>query len=98
MCKSLGIRRINSTPFNPQMQGKFEKFHLGLNQTMSHYVNKYGSDWDEFVKYALMTVIPHSVTRYSPFYLLHGQQMPLPMEDDLTTARFINREPKDGRD
>jgi macrodomain Ter protein organizer (MatP/YcbG family) len=24
--------------------------------------------------------------------------MPLPMEDDLTTARFINREPKDGRD
>ena len=86
--------------FNPQMQGKVEKFHLGLNQTMSHYVNKYGSDWDEFVNYALMAqrAIPHSITRYSPFYLLHGRQMRLPMEDDLTTARFVNREAKDGRD
>jgi transposase InsO family protein len=68
MCKLLNIRRINSTAFNPQMQGKVEKFHLGLNQTMSHYVNKYGSGWDEFVNYALMAhrAIPHSVTRYSP--------------------------------
>jgi transposase InsO family protein len=30
MCKLLNIRRINSTAFNPQMQGKVEKFHLGL--------------------------------------------------------------------
>jgi hypothetical protein len=36
------------------MQDKIEKFHLGLNQTISHYVNKYGNDWDEFVDYALM--------------------------------------------
>jgi hypothetical protein len=97
MCKLLKVRRINSTAFNPQMQGKFEKFHLGLNQTMSHYVNKYGSDWYEFVSYALMAhrVTPHSVTRYSPFYLLHGQQMRLPMEDVLTTVRFVRREVKD---
>jgi transposase InsO family protein len=99
MCKLLQIRRINSTAFNPQMQGKVEKFHLGLNQTMSHYVNKYGSDWDEFVNYALMAhrAVPHSITRYSPFYLIHGKQMRLPMEDDLTTARFLSKEPRDGR-
>jgi transposase InsO family protein len=90
ICKLLNVKRINSTAFNPQMQGKVEKFHLGLNQTMSHYVNKYGSDWDEFVNYALMAhrAIPHSITRYSPFYLLHGKQMRLPMEDDLTMAKF----------
>jgi hypothetical protein len=35
------------------MQGKVEKFHLGINQSMSHYV-KYGNDWDEFINYALM--------------------------------------------
>jgi transposase InsO family protein len=99
MCKLLKVKRINSTAFNPQMQGKVEKFHLGLNQTMSHYVNKYGNDWDEFVSYALMAhrAIPHSTTRYSPFYLLHGRQMRLPMEDDLTTARFASKEPRDNR-
>ena len=99
MCKLLQVKRINSTAFNPQMQGKVEKFHLGLNQTMSHYVNKYGNDWDEFVNYALMAhrAIPHSITRYSPFYLLHGRQMRLPMEDDLTTGKFLKGEPKDNR-
>jgi hypothetical protein len=86
MCKMLDIKRINSTSFNPQMQEKVEKFHLGLNQTMSHYVKKYGNNWDDFVNYALMAhrAIPHSVTRYSPFYLLHGREMRLPVEADLT--------------
>jgi transposase InsO family protein len=75
MCKLLKVKRINSTAFNPQMHGKVEKFHLGLNQTMSHYVNEYGNDWDEFLNYALMAhrAIPHSTTRYSPFYLLLGE-------------------------
>jgi hypothetical protein len=99
MCKLLKIRRINSTAFNPQMQGKVEKFHLGVNQSMSHYVNQYGSDWDDFVNYAVMAhrAIPHSVTRYSPYYLLHGREMRLPMEDDLTMAKFVNQESNNGR-
>jgi transposase InsO family protein len=49
MCKLLQIKRIVSAAFNPKMQGKIEKFHAGLNQTMSHYVNKYGNDWDDYV-------------------------------------------------
>jgi transposase InsO family protein len=44
MFKLLQVKIINSTTFNPKMQGKFERFHAGLNQTMSHYLNKYGND------------------------------------------------------
>jgi transposase InsO family protein len=79
MCKLLNAKRINSTSFNPQMHGKVEEFNLGLNQTKRHYVNKYGNDWDKFVNYALMAhrAVSHSVTKYSPFYLLHGRQMRL---------------------
>jgi transposase InsO family protein len=82
MYKLMQIRRINSTAFNPQMQGKVEKFHLGLNQTMSHYVNKYGNDWDEFVNYALMTqshtAFYHSVqsilfVTWEPDAVAHGR-------------------------
>ena len=47
MCKLLQIKRINSTAFNPKTQGKVKRFHAGLNQTMSHFVNKYGNDWDD---------------------------------------------------
>jgi transposase InsO family protein len=86
MCKILQIKRINSTVFNPKMQGKIETFHAGLNQTMSHYVNKYGNDWDDFVDYALMVhrSTPHTTTKYSPYYLLHGREMRLPTTDDLS--------------
>jgi len=79
MCKLLQIKRINSTAFNPKMQGKIKKIHFGLNQTMSHYVNKYGNDWDDFVDYALMGhgATPHSVTKFSPYYLLYGRDMRL---------------------
>jgi hypothetical protein len=53
---------------------------------MSHYVNKYGNDWDDFVDYALMVhrSTPHTVTKYSPYYLLHGRDMRMPSENDLT--------------
>jgi len=62
--KLLQVKRINSTSFNPQMQGKVEKFHLELNKSMIQYVNKYGDDWDELVNYALMAhrAVPHSTT------------------------------------
>jgi len=86
MCKLLQIKWINSTTFNPKMQGKVERFHAGLNQTMSHYVNKYGNDWDDYVNYVLMVhrATPHSITKFSPYYLLHGQDMRLPHMDDLS--------------
>jgi hypothetical protein len=72
------------------MEGEVEKFHLGLNQSMSH-VNKYGTDWDEFVGYALMghRAVPHSTPRYSPLYLLYGREMRLPTEDDTTLEKFV---------
>jgi hypothetical protein len=54
MCKLLKVERSNCTALNPQIQGKVDKFHLGIKQTMRHYVKKYGNDWDEFVNYALM--------------------------------------------
>lgn len=49
MCKLLQIQIITSTAFTPKMQGIIEKFHLGLNQSISHYINEYGNNWDEFV-------------------------------------------------
>jgi len=58
---------------------------------MSHYVNKYGNDWEEYVDYALMVhrATPHSVTKFSPYYLLHGRDMRLPNMDDLSARMEV---------
>jgi hypothetical protein len=96
MCNLLQIKQINSTAFSPKMHGNIERFHAGLNQTMSHYVNKYGNDWDDFVDYALMVhqATPHSITNYSPYYLLHWRDMRMPNMEDLT-ARMVVPEDQD---
>ena len=46
------------------------------------------------VNYALMAhrAVPHSTTRYSPFYLLYGREMQLPAEDDLTPEKFVMKD------
>ena len=100
ICKLLQVKRTNLTSFNLQMQEKVEKFHMGLNQSMSHYVKKYGDDWDEFVNYALMAhrAVPHSTTRYSPFYLLYGREMRLPAEDDLMLKKFVTNDGASSQD
>jgi len=79
MCRLLQIKRNNSTAFNPKMQGKIENFHAGLNQTMSHYVDKYGNYWDDCVDYALMVhrATSYSFTKFSPYTLLHGRDIRL---------------------
>jgi len=80
------------------MQGKIERFHAGLNQTMCCYVNKYGNDWDDFVDYALMVhqATPHSITKYSPSFLLHGRDMRMPNTEDLTARTEAPKgEPED---
>jgi len=87
MCKLLQIERTNCTSFDLKILGNVGKFHSGLNQTMSHYVNKYANDWEDFVDYALMVhrCTPHMTTNFSPYYLLHGRKMRLPTTDDLST-------------
>ena len=85
MCKLLQIKRINSTAFNLKMQGKVEKFQAELNQTINHYVSKYGNDWDDFVDTLMVHCsTSHTTTKFSPYYLLHGRDMRHPTTDDLS--------------
>jgi hypothetical protein len=100
MCKLLQVKRISSTAFNPKMQGKVERFHAGLNQATSHYVNKYGNDWDDYVDYALKVhrATPHSVTKYSPYYLFYGRDMRLPNMADLSARMEASEEKHEAQD
>jgi hypothetical protein len=91
MCILLQIKRINSTSFNPKIQGEVEKFRAVLNQTTSH-VNKYGN-WDNF-DYALKVhrSTPHTTTTFR--HLLHDREMRLPTTDRLYAR--VNTDPISG--
>ena len=52
---------------------------------ISHFVSKDAQRWDEYLAYAVMAYrsIPHTVTKFSPNYLVFGREVRLPIEDDL---------------
>ena len=56
----------------------------GLIDMLSHFVRKDARNWDEYVPYAVMAyrAMPHCSTGYSPYYLVYGRDMRLPIEED----------------
>jgi hypothetical protein len=58
--------------------------HKLLIDMLSHFVRKDARNWDEYVPYAGMAYrdMPHCSTKYSPYYLVSGRDMRLPIEDD----------------
>jgi len=84
-CKILGIRKVITTSYYPESNGMVERFHRTLHTGLSHYINATNTNWDVLVPFFLMAyrATPNTTTKHSPFYLLHGREMPLPTSDDL---------------
>jgi hypothetical protein len=50
-CRILGIKQLHSSALHPQDSGVVEKYHLVMNQGLSHYVNASGTNWDPLIHY-----------------------------------------------
>ena len=84
-CKILGICKTNTTSYHPESNGMIERLHRVLHAALSHYVNTANTNWDILVPFFLMAhrATPHSTTKHSPFFLLHGREMILPSQENL---------------
>lgn len=82
VCRQLGIRKLRTTPYHPESNGVIERFHGTLTGMIKHFVRANGTDWDQWVPFALLAYRSqeHSATGYSPHYLLCGQEVNLPGE------------------
>ena len=85
-CKLLQIKKIQTSPYHPMCNGLVERSHHTLSDMLSHFVNKDQRNWDKWVPLVQMAYrsTPHSITRYSPYFLLHGREMKLPFPIDVT--------------
>lgn len=82
MCKELGINKTRTTPYRPQSDGMVERFNRTLKDMVAKYVDGEGLNWDRNVKAYSMAFNSsvHSVTGYSPFFLVHGFEPCLPLD------------------
>jgi hypothetical protein len=81
ICKLLGIKKLKTTPYHPSANGIIERMHKTLKTMISHFVNDKYADWDEILPYCLLAYrnLPHTATKETPFYLMFGRDMELPI-------------------
>jgi len=94
-CKILDVRRVRTSSYLASSNGMVESLHCSLHSGLSHYVNANHKNWEEFVRFYLISyrANPHTTTGYSPFYLFQGREMVL-----LSTDNLKARLPKNNTD
>ncbi|HEY1644970.1 MAG TPA: reverse transcriptase domain-containing protein, partial [Candidatus Saccharimonadales bacterium] len=80
--KMLNIKKIQTTPYHPQTNGRTERFNHTLTTMLSMYVNENQKDWDQFLNYVMFAYRTsiHSLLNESPYYLLFGRNPITPFD------------------
>ena len=76
----LGIRKVNTTGYSPTGNSVVERFHRFLNASLTMFVNKKGTDWEDYVDSVLFAYRTSMCTStgFSPFELIFGRKAVLP--------------------
>jgi transposase InsO family protein len=100
VCKLLKIQKLQPSSYNAQANGIYGRMHKSLIYMTSHFVNKDAKNWDKYVPYAVMAyrATPHCSVKYSPYYLVYGRDLRLPIKDDWELTRREETENVDSFD
>lgn len=90
----LGWQHLRTAPYHPQANGKCERINRTLLNMLNKTTNNRPHDWDvvlPWVVYAYNTA-DHSVTGFSPYFLLFGRspRLPIDLTLDQTDLRAVN--------
>jgi transposase InsO family protein len=79
-CKTLGVHRTTIAVLNPRANGLVERFNAYINGAMTKTLLA-ADKWDQAIPLMMWAyrVAPHSVTGYSPFFMMFGRHPRLPI-------------------
>ena len=82
MCKELGINRTSTTAYHLQGCAMIEPTNRTIEESLAKYACEDHNTWSNYLPLAMMTYRSsiHSVTKYSPFYLLFGRSCALQID------------------
>ena len=83
--KRAHVKHIFTSTYHPQANGQVERMNQTLVNTLRKLANDKPHVWDEHVQSALFAyrTTPHSTTKFTPFYLLHGFEAVTPLNRNL---------------
>ena len=76
-----GIKRIFASPYNPRGNSIVESYMRSLKSSLKLCIEVFRSDWDFALQAAALAyrATPHTVTGLSPYFLVTGQEVVLPL-------------------
>ena len=82
LCKSLGVEKIRTSPYEASTNGITERFHLTLNAMLAKCVRENQRDWDRWVQpvMAAYRATRHSSTSMSPNFVIFGRENVMPAD------------------
>lgn len=82
MCKILGIANIRTTLYHLKCDGQVERINCVINKLLSLNVRNPTENWDLNLRVTLIAYRSafQSSTGYTPYYLLLGREMQLPID------------------
>lgn len=85
------IKHQKSTPYHPQANGQVESTNKVIEAILTKIVHLHRKDWVEKLPEALWAYITtwRNTTRHTPYELVYGKQVLLPIEFQIQTYKTI---------
>ncbi|XP_044860608.1 uncharacterized protein LOC123363556 [Mauremys mutica] len=76
VCALLGIKKLQTSVYHPQMDGLVERFNRTLKGMLRRFPTQDLRRWDQLLPPLLLAIreVPQASTKFSPFELLYGQR------------------------
>lgn len=85
LCEMFDVTRHHCSSYHPMTNSACERTNSTIAQTLRAYVDKDQKNWADFLPAAMMAIrsLPASGTGLSPFHLIFGKEMNLPIDTSL---------------
>ena len=82
ICRLLGISKSRTTPYHPQSDGLVERFNRTLLNMLATAVRDKPFEWEKHLRRLCLAynTSVHPTTGYSPFQLMFGRQVRMPVD------------------
>lgn len=99
VCRIMRTTKLNTSSYHPQCNAIQERFNSVILDTVSHYVNSFHTNWDEYIpaiQFAYRSTPADNSVGFSPFFLLFGREARLPLDVTLLAeCNYPNRTVRD---
>jgi hypothetical protein len=98
LCKIFQVTRHVTSSYHPQSNAACERINSTLAQSLREYCQKHQDIWEEILPSVMMAfrMSPcNQSTGYSPFYMLYGEEMNLPLDIALMPKEHLEKAPKE---